>query len=139
MRRFAGVLLGLLLAGADASSATAQAWLTVGGDDGSFKIEMPIPFDMPEMHPGSAVTFACVHQTAELSLRFEVLNTPTTVSEQAANRGLFTDRIEDGSRILQTRIYVVGHRTFRLVAHSTPEFEDDPMIQRFLTSVRLAD
>jgi hypothetical protein len=139
MRRFAGVVVAWSLAAANVAPAAAQAWLTVGGADGSFKIEMPIPFDMPETHPGGTVTFACVHQTPELSLRFEVLNTPMTMSEQAANRGILVDRIEDGSHILQTRVYVVGHRTFRLIAHSTPELEADPMIQRFLTSVRLAD
>lgn len=138
MRRFTGILLGWFLAGPDVASAAAQAWLTVGGADGSFKIELPIPFDMPELPRDGAVTFACMHQTPELSLRFEVLNTPMMVFEQASDRDTFVDRVEDGFHILQTRVYVVGHRTFRLIAHSKPEFEGDPMIHRFLTSVRLS-
>jgi hypothetical protein len=140
MRWIALMLLGWVLAGASAAPAMAQAWLTVGGADGSFRIEMPVPFDLPspEIRPdGGRVTFACVYQTAEVSLRFEVLDAPMTVSEQAPEQGVFVRRIEDDSLVLQTRVYVVGHRTFRLVAISTPELEGDAMIHRFLTSVRL--
>jgi len=72
-----------------------------------------------------------------MSLRFEVLNAPRIVSEQASAQGVLVSRIEDGPRILQTRVYVVGHRTFRLIAISTPELEGHPMIDRFLSSVRL--
>lgn len=117
----------------------AQAWLTVGSADGSFRIEMPVPFDLPisEHQPDGAITFACVHETPEVSLRFEVLDAPMIVSEQASAQGVRVSRIDDGARILQTRVHVVGHRTFRLVAISTPELEGDPMIHRFLSSVRL--
>lgn len=134
------MLLGCVLAGASAEPAAAQAWLMVGGADGSFRIEMPVPFDLPspELRPdGGGVTFACVYQTPEVSLRFEVVDAPMTVAEQASGQGVFVSRIEDGSLVLQTRIYVVGHRTFRLVAISTPELEGDAMIHRFLASVRL--
>ena len=139
MRWSAWVLLGFVLAEAWATPAAAQAWLTVGGADGSFRIEMPVPFDMPvaETDLGAAVAFACVHETPEISLRFEVLDAPMAVSEQAPAHGVLVNRVEDGSRILQTRVYVVGHRTFRLIAISTRELEGDPMIDRFLTSVRL--
>lgn len=136
MRRIAIALLSLVLAGAYAASAAAQAWLTIGGADGTFKIEMPVPFDMPEIQIDGAVTFACVHETPELSLRFEVLEVPLVVSEQAP--GLFAYRTEDGPLVLQTRIYVAGHRTFRLTVLSTPELQGDAMIHRFFTSVRLA-
>ena len=139
MRWNALMLLGCVLAGASAAPAEAQAWLTVGGADGSFRIEMPVPFDLPspELRPDGGVTFACVYETAEVSLRFEVVDAPMTVSEQASEQGVLVSRIEDGSLVLQTRVYVVGHRTFRLVAISTPELEGDAMIHRFLASVRL--
>ncbi len=137
MRRIAVVLLGWVLAAAGVSSAAAQAWLTVGGADGSFKFEMPIPFDMPDIQPDGAVTLAYVHQTPELSLRFEVFDAPLAISDRAP--GLFDDRVEDdGPFVLQTRIYVAGHRTFRLTVLSTPQGQGDPAIHRFLTSVRLA-
>jgi hypothetical protein len=51
---------------------------------------------------------------------------------------MLTSRVEDGSRVLQTRTYTVGHRTFRLIASSSLQSESDPMIDRFLTSVRLS-
>lgn len=139
MRWSGFALLGLILSCAGAAPAAAEAWLTVGGADGSFRIDMPVPFDLPfsEFQPDGVVTFACVHETPDLSLRFEVLNAPMIVSEQAAAQGVLVSRIEDGPRILQTRVYVVGHRTFRLIAISTPELEGDPMIHRFLSSVRL--
>src|SRR6266536_1624122 len=124
MRSIALILLGWVLAGASAAPAMAQAWLTVGGADGSFRIEMPVPFDLPssEIYPdGGDVAFACVYETAEVSLRFEVLDAPMTVSEQASVQDVLVSRIEDGSRVLQTRVYVAGHRIFRLVAISTPE------------------
>src|SRR5258708_16808771 len=140
MRWIAVVLLGWVLAGASAAPAVAQAWLTVGGADGGFRIEMPVPFDLAssEIDPdGGGVTFACVYETAEVSLRFEVLDVPMIVSEQAPAQGVLVSRIEDGSRVQQTRVYVVGHRIFRLIAISTPELESDVMIHRFLTSIRL--
>ena len=139
MRWTALALLGSVLAGAGAAPAVAQAWLTVGGADGSFRIEMPVPFDLPlsGSHPDGAITFACVHETPEVSLRFEVLDAPLAVSEQSPAQGVLVSRVIDGSRVLQTRVHVVGHRTFRLVAVSTPELEGDAMIHRFLTSIRL--
>ena len=72
MRSIAMVLLGWLFAGAGVAPAAAQAWLTVAGADGSFKFEMPVPFELPlsESHPDGALTFACVHETPEMSLRF---------------------------------------------------------------------
>src|SRR5437016_3000513 len=118
MRSIALMLLGWLLAGVGAAPAMAQAWLTVGGADGSFRIEMPVPFDLPssEIYPdGGGVTFACVYETADVSLRFEVLDAPMTVSEQVPAQGVLVSRIEEGSRVLQTRVYVAGHRIFRLV------------------------
>lgn len=140
MRWIALGLLGWSLAAPGVvAPAAAQAWLTVGGADGSFRIEMPVPFDLPSPvdHPDGTITFACVHETPELSLRFEVLDAPTASSGQTSVQGVRVSRIEDGSRILQTRVHVVGQRTFRLLASSTREFEGDPMIHRFLASVRL--
>src|SRR5512143_2991117 len=105
MRWNALMLLGCVLAGASAPPAVAQAWLTVGGADGSFRIEMPVPFDLPspELRPdGGGVTFACVYETAEVSLRFEVVDAPMTVSDQASEQGVLVSRIEDGSLVLQT-------------------------------------
>jgi hypothetical protein len=139
MRWSAWALLGLVLAEAWAAPAAAQAWLTVGGADGSFRVDMPVPFDFPvsETDGGGVITFACVHETPEISLRFEVLDAAMAVSEQAPAQGVLASRFEHGLRIEQTRVYVVGHRTFRLIAISTRELESDPMIDRFLASVRL--
>jgi hypothetical protein len=134
MRWSAWALLGLVLAESWAAPAAAQAWLTVGGADGSFRVDMPVPFDFPvaETDRGSVITFACVHETPEMSLRFEVLDAPIAVSDQVPAQGVLASRFEDDFRIQQTRVYVVGHRTFRLIAISTRELEGDPMIDRFL-------
>jgi hypothetical protein len=134
MRSVVFVLL-VLIAGADA--AWAQAWLTVADAEGRFRLEMPVPFDLPpsQVGPDGAVTFAYVHETAELALRFEVVDhgeamqaLPTLVS-----------RGGDSGRLVQMRSHVVGRRTYRMVAIFPPELEGDPMIRRFMQSVRYSD
>jgi hypothetical protein len=137
MRPVVVALLGLI-AGAD--PAQAQAWLTVADADGRFRIEMPVPFDMPpsKVESNGTITFSYVHETPELALRFEVV-------EGAIDQGggdapalvTLVSRVWDGERIVQMRSHVVGRRTYRVVAISTPELESDTMILRFMDSVRL--
>ena len=125
----------VLIAGADA--AQAQAWLTVADAEGRFRLEMPVPFDLPpsQVAPDGSVTSAYVHETPALALRFEVVDhgeamqaLPTLVS-----------RAWDSERMVQMRSHVVGRRTYRMVAIFPPELEGDPMILRFLQSVRYSD
>ena len=122
----------VLIAGVDA--ARAQVWLTVGDAEGRFRLEMPVPFDLPPSHvgPDGTVTFAYVHETPELALRFEV------VDHGEATPTLFS-RVLDSERMVQMRSHVVGRRTYRIIAIFPPELEGDPMILRFMQSVRYRD
>jgi hypothetical protein len=140
MRSLAFTLVVLLLAPVAAQQAVAQAWLTVSGADGSFRLDMPIPFDVPpaDIEPDGTVVLAYVHETAEVALRFEVVESPMRLSE-SMDRLLLISRAEIGARILQSRVQVAGQRTYRLTATFPPEFEGDPMIHRFLASMRLQD
>jgi len=125
----------VLIAGVDA--ARAQAWLTVADAEGRFRLEMPVPFDLPpsQVGPDGSVTFAYVHETPELALRFEV------VDHGEAMQALPTliSRARDSGRMMQMHSHVVGRRTYRVVAIFPPELEGDPMILRFLQSVRYSD
>lgn len=122
----------VLIAGADA--AQAQAWLTVADAEGRFRLEMPVPFDLPpsQVESDGTVTFAYVHETPELALRFEVVEAMQAVPA-------FVSRVWDSERLMQMRSHVVGRRTYRMVAIFTPELEGDPMILRFMQSVRYSD
>jgi hypothetical protein len=125
----------VLIAGVDA--AEAQAWLTVGDAEGRFRFEMPVPFDLPpsQVAPDGTVTFAYVHETPELALRFEVVDHGEAVQALPT----LVSRLRDIDRVMQMRSHVVGRRTYRLVAIFPPELEGDPMILRFMQSVRYRD
>ena len=125
----------VLIAGADA--AQAQAWLTVADAEGRFRLEMPVPFDLPESQVGSdgTVTFVYVHETPELALRFEVVDH----SEAVQALPTLVSRVGESERLVQMRSHVVGQRTYRVVAIFPPELEGDPMIRRFMQSVRYRD
>jgi len=132
------IAVALLWLSAGTMPATAQAWLTVGDEDASFRLEMLVPFDVPpsETAPDGTVSFSYVHETPELTLRVEVVD---TADGTLVNGPLIaTSRTMEGARVLQTRTYVVGLRIYRLIATSTPELENDPVIERFLGSMRLA-
>lgn len=134
MRSFVFALLGLI-AGADA--AQAQVWLTIADAEGRFQLEMPVPFDLPpaETEADGTVTFAYVHETPEVVLRFEV------VDHNEATQTLPTvdGRTSGGERLVQTSSHVVGRRTYRMVAIFPPELAGDAMILRFMQSVRYHD
>jgi hypothetical protein len=136
MRSIIFALLGLI-AGTD--PARAQAWLTVADADGRFRLEMPVPFDMPpsQIEPNGTITFSYVHETPELALRFEVVDGVIDQGGGAPALAVLVSRVRDGERIVQMRSHVVGRRTYRVVAISTPELESDTMILRFMDSVRL--
>ena len=136
MRSVVFALLGLI-AGADL--ARAQAWLTVADAEGRFRLEMPVPFDLPpsQVEPDGTVTFSYVHETPELALRFEVVDGAIDHGGGVPALATRVSRVRDGERIVQVRSHVVGRRTYRLVAISTPELEGDAMILRFMESVRL--
>jgi hypothetical protein len=136
MRSVIFALLGLI-AGTD--PARAQAWLTVADADGRFRLEMPVPFDMPpsQIEPNGTITFSYVHETPELALRFEVVDGVIDQGGGAPALVVLVSRVRDGERIVQMRSHVVGRRTYRVVAISTPELESDTMILRFMDSVRL--
>jgi hypothetical protein len=125
----------VLIAGADA--AQAQAWLTVADAEGRFRLEIPVPFDLPpsQVEPDGTVTFAYVHETPELSLRFEVVDR----AEAAQALPMLVTRLHDSERMVQMRSHVVGRRTYRMVAIFAPELEGDPVIRRFMQSVRYRD
>jgi hypothetical protein len=142
MRSVVVVLLGLI-AGAD--PVWAQAWLTVADADGRFRLEMPVPFDLPspQVAPDGSVTFSYVHETPELALRFEVVD---SLADDVANQGevapalpALASRVGDGERMVQMRSRVVGRRTYRVVAVFPPELEGDATILRFMQSVRYND
>lgn len=125
----------VLIAGADA--AQAQAWLTVADAEGRFRLEMPVPFDLPasEVGPDGTVTVAYVHETPELALRFEVVDHGDAVPALPT----LVSRVGESDRLVQMRSHVVGRRTYRVVAIFPPELEGDPMIRRFMQSVRYRD
>ena len=134
MRSVVVALLGLIVA---ADPAWAQAWLTVADAEGRFQLEMPVPFDLPasQVEADGTVTIAYVHETPEVALRFEVIDHGELV------QGLPTlvSRAWDSERMVQMRSHVVGRRTYRMVAIFPPELEGDPMILRFMRSVRYHD
>ena len=134
MRSFVFALLGLI-AGADA--AQAQAWLTVADAGGRYRLEMPVPFDLPpaEVAADGTVTFAYVHETPELALRFEVVD----CSEATQTLPTVASEIGGSGRMVQMRSHVVGRRTYRMVAIFPPELEGDATILRFMQSVRYGD
>jgi hypothetical protein len=96
-----------------------------------------VPFDLPpsQVGPDGSVTFAYVHETPELALRFEVVDHGEAVQALPT----LISRVWDSERMVQTRSHVVGRRTYRVVAIFPPELEGDPMILRFLQSVRYRD
>jgi hypothetical protein len=130
-------VFALLVMVAGATAARAQAWLTVADAEGRFRLEMPVPFDLPpsQVGPDGTVTFAYVHETPELALRFEVVDHV----EAAQVLPLLVTRVHDGEHMMQMRSHVVGRRTYRMVAIFPPELEGDPMIRRFMQSVRYRD
>lgn len=134
MRSVLFVLLGLI-AGAD--PARSQAWLTVADAEGRFQLEMPVPFDLPasQVEADGTVTFAYVHETPEVALRFEVVDH----GEAVRALPMLVGRAWDSERMVQMQSHVVGRRTYRMVAIFPPELEGDPMILRFMRSVRYHD
>lgn len=166
MRSVACAFLGLILVGAGITSASAQAWLRVGGPDGRFRIDMPVPFDHPEpeTRADGAVIVVYAHTAPDLALRFEVVDlAPPTMADLLGNAerdptlalsgAVLVSRsdrqlgpvqefaivlhLEEGARVHQERLYWIGNRLYRAIAVSTPAREDDPLILRFLDSVRL--
>jgi len=118
--------------------AGAQTWLTVGDADASFRLDMLVPFDVrpSETEPDGTVSFSYVHETPEFVLRLEVVE--AAEGRPVIGHLLIRSRTMEGVRILQTHVYQSGLRTYRLIAMSTLELENDPMIVRFLGSMRLA-
>jgi hypothetical protein len=131
-------LFALLALIAGAEAARAEAWLTVADSEGRFRLEMPVPFDLPpsQVGPDGTVTFAYVHETPELALRFEVVDLGEAATQSPP---MFLSRVGESERLVQMRSHVVGRRTYRLVAIFPPELEGDPMIRRFLQSVHYRD
>ena len=137
MRSVVVVLLVLLGASIGAGPALAQAWLTVADADGRFRLEIPVPFDMPlQVAPAGTATFSYVHETPELALRFEVID---GVDEAGPALATVVSRARDGEQIVQMRSHVVGRRLYRVVAIFPPELEGDATILRFMQSVRYGD
>jgi hypothetical protein len=166
MRSVALLLLGLALAGVSIAPAAGQAWLRVGDAEGHFRLDMPVPFDQPdpEISPDGVVTSVYAHAASDLTLRFEIIDLVRSVApdafgdaEHGPSRALaatilvsrsdhrlgavegraYVLRFEDGALVHQERLYRVGNRLYRVLAISTPEREDDPLIHRFLESLRL--
>src|SRR6476620_372423 len=110
--RSAVFALLVLIAGADA--AQAQAWLTVADAEGRFRLEMPLPFDLPpsQVEADGTVTFAYVHETPELALRFEVVDH----AEAAQSMPMLVTRVRVSEHLVEMRSHVVGRRTYRMVA-----------------------
>lgn len=134
MRSVFYVLLGLM---AGAGQARAEAWLTVADAEGRFQLEMPVPFDLPasQVEADGTVTFAYVHETPEVALRFEVVDHGDAMRAPP----MLVSRARDSERMVQMQCHVVGRRTYRMVAIFPPELEGDPMILRFMRSVRYHD
>ena len=135
MRAIAFALLWLTAA---AMPAGAQAWLTVGDADASFRLDMLVPFDVSpsETNPDGTVSFSYVHERPEFMLRVEVVDAADGIP--ATGCSVVASRTMQGLRVLQTRTYVMGLRTYRLIVTSTPELENDPVVERFLRSMHLA-
>ena len=135
------VVFALLGSIAGVQPAGAQAWLTVADADGRFRLEMPVPFDLPpsQVEPDGTVTFSYVHETPELALRFEVVDGVVDPASDAPALPSLVSRFRDGERMVQTWSRVVGRRTYRTVAIFTPELEGDATILRFMRSVRYHD
>jgi hypothetical protein len=146
MRSVVVALLGLLVASVGAGSAVAQAWLTVADADGRFRLEMPVPFDMPPLQvaPDGTATVSYVHETPELALRFEVVD---GLVDGLADHGeiaptalpTLVSQARDGERMVQMHSRVVGRRIYRVVAIFPPALEGDATILRFMQSVRYHD
>lgn len=138
MRSALVALLGSIVA---AQPAFAQAWLTVADADGRFRLEMPVPFDLPplDVEPDGTVTFSYVHETPELALRFEVVDGAIDPEGDAAVLPALVSQVWNGERMVQMRSHVVGRRTYRMVAVFPPELEGDATILRFMRSVRYFD
>jgi hypothetical protein len=139
MRTIVFALLAWLLAAT--TPAVAEAWLTVGDADGSFHLQMPVPFDIPpaETAPDGTATFSYVHETPGLALRLEVVDAPTCHPVSAADPVVRASRLVIDGMVRRTRVLVVGARTYRLIAVSSPELEGDAVIHRFLESMRIGD
>ena len=138
MRTITFLLLGWLFAGV--APAAAQAWLMIAGGDGSFRFEMPVPFELlqSDTELDGTTTVSYRHTTPDLSLRLDVVDTEACHCKLAVGPDIVAERKEAGARVEVTWSYVVGLRTYRLTATSTLETEADPMIHRFLGSMRLA-
>jgi len=100
------VVFALLVLIAGANAAQAQAWLTVADAEGRFRLEMPVPFDLPpsQVGPDGTVTFAYVHETPELALRFEVVDHV----EAAQALPMLVTRLHDSEHMMQMRSHVIG-------------------------------
>ena len=138
MRSVVVALLGLIVA---ADPAWAQAWLTVADAEGRFRLEMPVPFDLPpsQVEPDGTVTSSYVYETPDLALRFEVVDGVIDPDGDAAVLPMLVSRVWDSERMVQTWSRVVGRRTYRAVAIFPPELEGDAVIRRFMESVRYYD
>ena len=138
MRSVVIALLGLIVA---ADPAWAQAWLTVADAEGRFRLEMPVPFDLPpsQVEPDGTVTFSYVYETPDLALRFEVVDRGIDPDGDAAVLPTLVSRVWDSERMVQMWSRVVGRRTYRAVAIFPPELEGDAVIRRFMQSVRYDD
>ena len=138
MRSVVVALLGLIVA---ADPAWAQAWLTVADAEGRFRLEMPVPFDLPpsQVEPDGTVTSSYVYETPDLALRFEVVDAAIDPDGDAAVLPTLVSRVRDSERMVQTWSRVVGRRTYRAIAIFPPELEGDAVIRRFMQSVRYYD
>ena len=138
MRSVVVALLGLIMA---ADPAWAQAWLTVADAEGRFRLEMPVPFDLPpsQVEPDGTVTSSYVYQTPDLALRFEVVDGVIDPDGNAPVLPTLVSRIWGSERMVQVWSRVVGRRTYRAVAIFPPELEGDAVIRRFMQSVRYYD
>ena len=138
MRSVVVALLGLIVA---ADQAWAQAWLTVADAEGRFRLEMPVPFDLPpsQVEPDGTVTSSYVYETPDLALRFEVVDGVADPDGDAAVLPTLVSRGWDSERMVQTWSRVVGRRTYRAIAIFPPELEGDAVIRRFMQSVRYYD
>jgi hypothetical protein len=138
MRSVVAALLGLIVG---AAPAGAQAWLTVADAEGRFRLEMPVPFDLApsQVEPDGTVTSSYVYETADLALRFEVVDGVSDPDGDAAVLLSLVSRGWGSERMVQTWSRVVGRRTYRAVAIFPPELEGDAVIRRFMQSVRYYD
>lgn len=120
---------------------SAQVWLTVSDADGRFKVDLPVPFDMPpaETESDGTVILSYVHESPEMVLRLVVVDSVMPSPGPIDDHVLLVSRSEVGARVVQSRVQIAGRRTYRLSATSTPELQADPMIHRFLTSIHLQE